>query len=82
MTPPVALDSSRHYRAYLEVPLGQWTVSQAFDTAAECNSAASETVLEANRELNSGRLAEEDRHLQISHTQAQCIASDDPRLAH
>jgi hypothetical protein len=73
MVPPI-VDG----RAVIAAPVSKWVVNTPFDSASECDKAQANLVLRAKRDLQ--KSVSTDSAVAVSFTQAQCIASDDPRL--
>ncbi len=73
MVPPI-VDG----RAVISAPVSKWVVNTPFDSASECDKAQAILVLRAKRDLE--KSVWKDTAVAVSFTQAQCIASDDPRL--
>jgi len=66
--------------AALMAPLGFWFKYDEFDSAAECKGEELSTRLMGAREVRKKPISAEDRAVAFRNSQAQCIASDDPRL--
>ena len=64
--------------AVINAPVSKWIVNTPFDSASECDKAQGILVLRAKRDLE--KVQRTDLAIAISFTQAQCIATDDPRL--
>jgi len=65
--------------AVIDAPVSKWIVNTPFDSASACDKAQGILVLRAKRDLEK-RVPKTDLAIAISFTQAQCIATDDPRL--
>ncbi len=67
----------------IEAPLNQWTVTGAFDRADSCQQAKARGQREGKEQKfhPAGGERELEKLLWIDFIEAQCIASDDPRLA-
>ena len=68
-------------------PVSKWTIERSFDTAADCQESADRLQQEAIGELTQAAKRWKDGHLltvpeaaSAASGNAQCIASDDPRL--
>ena len=72
MVPPI-VDG----RAVIDAPVSKWIVNTPFDSARECDKAQAILVVKAKGDLEK-RLW--DDAVAVTFTQAQCIATDDPRL--
>jgi hypothetical protein len=59
-----------------DLPVAKWTYLNSFDTARECRDAATEHQRQAETDTP------EDKQRQIQANAWECIATDDPRLAH
>ena len=64
----------------LEVPLSKWRIFSTHDSAAECEQGLVAFYKVAKAELVANPANESDRIQFYQLENAQCIASDDPRL--
>jgi hypothetical protein len=73
MVPPI-VDG----RAVIDAPVSRWIVNTPFDSASECDKAQAILVRGGKRDFDKNPFG--TNAVAMSFTQAQCIASDDPRL--
>jgi len=68
-----------------DLPLSKWTVFQSFDSADDCGTTLAHMLLATKKALKKIRdndldTADSSGRLAFLFTQAECIATDDPRL--
>jgi len=78
MVPPPVLHNG--LPVDLEVPLSKWRIFSTHDSAAECEQGLVAFYKVAKAELVANPANESDRIQFYQLENAQCIASDDPRL--
>jgi len=76
MLPPV-----KQGTIHTEAPLGKWEVNEAFESAERCNQGRKSNLNDAVQQLKNPASDALDRITAMDFLKAQCIASDDPRLA-
>ena len=62
-----------------DLPLSKWTISQAFDSADDCETTLAAMEKRYNRFIKEGADTP-DKKLAILYGLAQCVSTDDPRL--
>lgn len=78
---PTPHDSTLRYVPRL--PLSQWTVIQSFDSADDCEEIHARGEAKTKKDLHKVKdpdTASPAGRLAFLYTQAECVATDDPRL--
>lgn len=74
--------TSRAWSTDVQARLKDWQITESFGAAADCEIARDETIADSRRSERIPTLASGYfRAFRIAESRAQCIASDDPRLA-
>ncbi len=78
---PNVIETVGGYQADFNCPLSRWAVNSVFDSASECDPIQGGVVLKGQRDMKKAPVQSMDWAIAQSLTQAQCIETDDPRLA-
>jgi hypothetical protein len=78
---PQVINTTGGYLADFNSPLSRWAVNSVFDSASECDPMQTGVVLKGQSDMKKAPIRSMEWAIAQSLTQAQCIATDDPRLA-
>jgi len=82
MTPPLTYDGPRYgFTVQSDAPLSKWVVTDAADSASECEQGHYALVKDSGKTMDKARPHSNEWANAIAYAQSQCIASNDPRLA-
>lgn len=78
MLPPI--DPRMTEQQAIDARLSEWKIDSVYDAADDCNAAEHGAVMKGDRDLPKQKRGSLSWAVAIAMTQAQCVATDDPRL--
>jgi hypothetical protein len=81
MLPPIIRDGQGGFTVLFDAPLSKWIVNTSFEQAADCDQLQRGFVMDSGKKTRRFASHTFEWAETARLTQAQCIATDDPRLA-